>query len=762
MAAPAAQPPPGTAATTPVAAKPIALGGPDVVKLDWNTRSLQAADLNHDGRLDLVVVNNDRSSIDLLYQRQPGSPVDKAVAGLSPNRWDPVLEDARFRKASVTTGITVFDVQTGDFNGDGRIDLAYTGDPQALTLRLQEADGTWSEKKIPEAPVPSQLVGSFRAADLDGDGRTDVIMLAQKELAIFYQDKTGQLSAPERYPLPDDSCYGLEVCDVNGDKRRDLVYLCSTSREPMRVRLQTSERQFGPEQTYSMHATRCTLQLVQAGGAKDGAHFAFAQDATGQFEEFHLEKARPPEGTLSLRPRVFSPRPGSKSVASYALGDFNGDGHLDVAISDPEGAQVFIYLRQKDGGFSKAERYPVFSDARSIAAGDWNGKGRADVFVASAKEQSVGIASFNNEGRLSYPQPLPVTGRPLAIAVGSLVERGPLHLAVVREEKGKRFLDLLVKKGETAETVKSIELTALKTDPKAVRLVDLNHDGKKDIIVFSPVDTLKIFIQGDALNFTDLSTLPGFRRGLADNIDASATALGDLGADGKTELIVSSGNFARALQVNEKNELSVVDQFNARDSTAEVSATLVLPQSGKAARPFVVIYDRKTEMFQTLRANEQGLYQVVDTSPAGKIEVTGAEVIRSKNGAEAFIFGKDRFWWLPLSNDDFAATTIATHATDLPDIHYSDVIVGDLNADGSPDAVCVDPDHNVIEVLSKSAENRWDSQLHFKVFETDEHFQGRKGAQQEPRETIIADVTGDGKNDLVLLVHDRVLVYPQQ
>jgi hypothetical protein len=44
------------------------------------------------------------------------------------NRWEPVVEDARFRKASVTTGVTVFDLVVGDFNGDGKPDLAYTGD----------------------------------------------------------------------------------------------------------------------------------------------------------------------------------------------------------------------------------------------------------------------------------------------------------------------------------------------------------------------------------------------------------------------------------------------------------------------------------------------------------------------------------------------------------------------------------------------------------------------------------------------------------
>jgi hypothetical protein len=295
-----------------------------------------------------------------------------------------------------------------------------------------------------------------------------------------------------------------------------------------------------------------------------------------------------------------------------------------------------------------------------------------------------------------------------------------------------------------------------------VRFADLNQDGKQDILVFSPVDAIRVFIQGEKGEFTDLSAAAGYRRGLVDNLDAAGVSVGDVDGDQKPELIISSGNFARALRLNEKNELTVVDQFNARDSVSEIIASFVLPR-GNAQKPWVVLYDRKTEQFQSLEANAQALYSVVDTSPAGKIDVVGTDVVTSaKSGTEAFVFGKDRFWWIPLTRSDLTAVTVSTHATDLPDIRYSDVIAGDFNGDGVPEIICVDPDKNTLELLARDAEGRWDSRMHFKVFETDEHFQGRKGPPQEPRETIIADVTGDGKKDLILLVHDRILVYPQE
>ncbi|MFT3781769.1 MAG: VCBS repeat-containing protein [Nibricoccus sp.] len=741
----------------------VALHGPEVLKLDWNTRAIQACDLNGDGLNDLVVGNNDRSTIELLYQLKAGAANESVPKSINKNRWEPVLEDARFRKISVTTGVTLYDLVAGDLNNDGRIDLVYTGEPTALTIRYQQADGTWSEKKITEAPAPIQFVGSMKIADLNGDGRADLAIIGQKELAVYYQDKDGELAAPERYALPDDGCYGLEVCDVDGDGRPDLVYLCANNRDVLRVRLQNGDRQFGPELAYNIKPTRCTLQTLAQANGKQTAVFADAQDQTGQLEIFEMKRVESAKdgGAPSLRPRVFSPRPGSKTALSYVIADFNGDHLDDVAVSDPDGAQVFVYLRQKEGGFANAQKYPVFSDARSIAAGVWGEGDRAAIFVASPKEQSVGVATFNKEGRLSYPQPLTVTGRPLALAAGDVAGDGKCKLVVLKEEKGKRFIEIYGQKNGGSELLKSIELTGLKTDPRALRLIDANQDGRLDIAVFTPLDAMRLYVQGEKMEFTEASAAGNFRRGLVDSLEASAVSLGDINGDGKPELMVSGAGFARALQLGADGELKVVDQFNARDPNAEIATALVLGASAPNKKPNVVLYDRKSDQFQILTANAQGLYRVTDTLLAGKIEVVGAEVRKTKSGDEAFIFGRDRFWWLPLSRADFVPSTVTTHATDLPAVSYADIVAGDLNNDGKPELICVDPDKNLLEVLGKGSDGRWESLMHFKVFETDQHFQGRKGSVLEPRETIVADVTGDGKKDLVLLVHDRVLVYPQ-
>jgi len=752
----------------------VALGGPEVIKLDWNTRALHAVDLNGDGRLDLVLINNDRGRIELLYQLDPSQPRPTPGRAVADDRWEPVLEDARFRKESLTTGVTMYDLAVGDLNGDGRPDLVYTSDNDPLTIRYQQPDGRWGDKVVIDTPQPLEWASGLKIADLNGDGRNDIVMLAQKELVVIRQTPQGTLAPIERYPLTDENCYGLTICDVNGDGRPDLVYLAPGVRDSLRVRLQTPDGDFGSEQSYKLDPVRGGLALLPS---RAGAvAFASIHGQTGQMQVLSLVRtnagansrspgALPKSGDAflpSLRPQVFSPRVDSKTPAAYAFADFDGDGTEDLAVSDPDGAQVFMYLRRKDGEFSVAHRFPSLADGRSIAAGKWEGDKKATLFVASPREQSLATASLNAAGRLDYPQPLPMKGRPLAVAFGPLRAGGPEALVVAREEGGRRLIDIWTRTGSAPAVVKTVELAGLKTDPRSLKLLDANQDGLTDIAVFVPYEPLRLLLQKDGLQFEDASAASGFRKGMLDDLDPAAFTLGDVDGDGRDEMLVAQTGFVRALRIDAHGTLVVVDQYNARDSSTAVAGTLLLP-AVRPARPGIVFYDRKNESFQLLRADALGVYTFDRTEPAGKIDLVSAESRRMPDGrTELFFLGKDRFWRLPLGQSDYAPKVTAGHTTDLTDVSYGDVVAGDLNGSGVPELVCIDPSKNVVEVLGLDGDGTWRSRMHFKVFDTDAHFMGRKGSQQEPREAIIADVTGDGKKDLVLLVHDRILIYPQE
>ncbi len=737
---------------------PFRLGGPEVAKLDWNVRGLVAKDLDGDGLTDLAVLNNDRARIELLFQRKPGEAMEPRPAA-SHSRWEPVLEDARFRKVSVVTGIAMFALAAADLDGDGLVDLAYTGKPDALTVRYQAKGNDWSRKRVFDLSSPMQWISTVRAADLDGDGRQDLVVLTQKELVVFSQGGKGELSGPERYALADEGCYGLQVCDVDGDGRADLFVIAPNKRDGLRVRFRAAQGGFGPERPFRIESPRGFLSPLRPGGAGAFPSFVQVQAQTGLVECLTLAPgAGPPLPSADLQPRIFSTRAGGKVPSAYALADLDGDRRLDVAVADAEGAQVLLYLRQADGEFQEPQRFPSLAEVRGIAAGDVDGDGRAELLVASPKEKTLGISRLSPEGRLGYPQPLPTTGKPLAVAAGDLDGDGDLDIATLYEDNGKRGVGLLTQDAGAWKAV-SVELAGLKTDPKGLRILDANQDGKPDLAVFTIQEPMRLLLQTPEGGFREEA---GFRKGLVDNLDPSALTMGDVDADGKPEMLVAGTGYARSLGVNAQGALEVVDQYNARESDAEIALALCVDLDADKV-PEILLAARNGEDLQVLRRDAKGVYRFERSLPTGKIDLVGAEARELDGKPELLLFGKDRFWWMPVGRPDLAVRSLGTYETDLPDVAFADVAVGDLNADGREDVVGVDAGGgHFLEILSREAEGAWRSVLHFPVFEADPHYRGRKGTNQEPREAVIADVTGDGKPDLVLLIHDRLLVYPQE
>jgi len=103
-----------------------------------------------------------------------------------------------------------------------------------------------------------------------------------------------------------------------------------------------------------------------------------------------------------------------------------------------------------------------------------------------------------------------------------------------------------------------------------------------------------------------------------------------------------------------------------------------------------------------------------------------------------------------------------SYETKIKDGSYGNLTTGDINADGFMDFILVEYKHNHIEILTLNAAGKPVPAMRFKIFEDKTYREGRP--QQpivEPRQLKTADVTGDGKTDLVTIIHDRVIVYPQ-
>jgi hypothetical protein len=307
-------------------------------------------------------------------------------------------------------------------------------------------------------------------------------------------------------------------------------------------------------------------------------------------------------------------------------------------------------------------------------------------------------------------------------------------------------------------------LAGLRADPRAITLADLDQDGRADVVVAIPSLGLRIYLRQPDGSLSDAAANTLFRPGLLGRPEMATAplALADADGDGKAELLVAAENFLRAVRIAGDGGLEIVAQFDARDSAAEITTGFVLPGRNGDAAGRVLLHDRKGDQLHWLeRPAEGGAPVATVLRPVARIEVTGAQLLTGPGGRrELWLQGKDRFWWMPEQADSPGLKILGAYASDLPDTRYQNVIAGDFDGDACDELVAVDTERHTVEILGRDADGAWGSRLHFRVFETDPHYEGNRGNDQEPRDLLVTDVTGDGRADLVLLVHDRVLVYP--
>ena len=220
--------------------------GPEIFPLDQQINLLHAADLDGDGLQDLLVVNNARSKITLLYNQTGKTNLTRRATSSVGREINELPSDSRFRVESIASEKRIASLTVADLNGDGRPDIAYYGEPKELVVIYNLGTNGWSQPKRWQIEDGQLSPNSLTHGDLNGDGRTDLILLAENHIYLLAQNADHTLAEPEKIPFSG-AVKSVQVLDINGDGRDDLLLVNWESPAPFRFRLQNSAGQLGPE-----------------------------------------------------------------------------------------------------------------------------------------------------------------------------------------------------------------------------------------------------------------------------------------------------------------------------------------------------------------------------------------------------------------------------------------------------------------------------------------------------------------------------------
>lgn len=737
----------------------------EVSKLTERSNSLVSGDFNHDGLTDLAAIDNSHSRIDLLLQRKSPADANPAGVGTGTPEVNAVTNSGRFDQQKLGVDQELAALAVADFNGDGRDDIAYFGNPDRLIFRFQPDQGEWIDKFELRVPDVAPAAWMLTAGDLNHDGTADLAILGKSETWVLHQEQGGKFGTPVKLLNTSDKLGLVQIADLNGDGRNDLCYLAGDGlNRTLCTRLQDGEGRLGPEYVFDLERPRA-VSLKDIDGLP-GSEILTVDSRTGRIKLLKLETVATPSGQLPERLIHYGfGKAGTGRDREVALTDLNGDRLIDVAVSDPEASRMLVFLQREGGGLDLGTPFPGLSGTDLLRAGDLDGKGAGELVVHSTAEKTLGVSRFV-DGRLQFPRAISAEGDVIGLELADLNADGRAEMILLlRVKKGRETIYALqilqAGAGENRweplpvkdQPTQPIELNGT---PERLLATNLTGDARPELVVLQGTSKRpQVFAFDDQLVLKSAENVSG--PGLP-SVAAGAVAVAELG--GKVGLLVAQENFARFLVLGDDQGWQVIEQFNVSESNARVAAASAVDLDGQPG-PEIILVDPGVKKLRILSKQESGYlpWKEIDLGdfPFKSLRIAD---LNGDGRSDVLVFGADRFAVLYSSGEAPTVKEIASFESQLEKVYPTDVVAGDLNGDGHVDLVMTDTRAHFIELLQFRPESGLKHALYFRLFE-EKSFANDRVSDTEPREALIVDVTGDGRADLVLLTHDRLLVYPQ-
>jgi len=721
-------------------------------------------DVNGDGRLDVLAANPAKARIECLLQRDPDGPADEDEENGEDDDINALENAGRLKSRSFAVEKRVYGLLVADLNGDGLQDLAYYGEPRELVVVEQAENGNWGAKQTFDIPDGSRNPGALATGDFNGDGKTDLLMVGRNALYLILQEEGGELAPAVKLPSSTGASGFLLVGDFDGNGLDDIAYPVNQQETPLCLRLQVREGGLGPERFVEMSRFRAAAVARRDGDPQ--AALAVILAASGRVELRRVAEREGASSRLEDAGLLLYPLEEDSSDRQCRLADVDGDGRLDVVVTYPSTAQVGVLFQAGGGALTQPVLYPSFSGLSGLAVGDLDGDERDEVVVLSKEEEAIGFSTWEQtgqeKGRLGFPRGVPVAGRPLALTVEDINGDGRDDIVYVRKQDDKYYVCVrtVQVQGQVSEEW-ALELEKLDTDVSGLVATDLNRDGHPDVLAFVSFGPARLLLGDGEGGLKDVGAEPSAARTVFRRLKDETVSFGDIDGDGTDELLVAQKNFARALAADEAGSPEVIEQANGKSARSNIASAAVADLDGDGS-PEVLLLDTWAKEVTVLRRQEDGTLGAPRSIGLGGMSFKKLLVadLSGDDRPDMVLVSQNAVGVVPWGGARTELELVADYESDTENATLGDLVAGDLFGDGRDELVATDIRNHNLELLRWTPEDELKRVYRFTVFEK-KVFRGREQGGNEPRQVILDDLTADGKPDIVLLVHDRIALYPQ-